>query len=87
MAIEEASTPIEYVTLGLVTDAAAALDRLMDATGLSRVDLVNRAIQVYEAIEVLRREVDGQMYVHGADGSIYRIDVYGAEGGWRATQV
>ena len=39
------------LTIALIPDADSALDRLCEATGLKKVDVINRAIQVYEAID------------------------------------
>ncbi len=56
------------VNVALVAEAVSALARLQDRTGLKKVDLVNRALQVYEFIDaelkagkqVLLRDEDGR---------------------------
>lgn len=50
---------IERITVALIPRAAADLQRLVDRTGLSKTDVVNRAITLYEFIdEQLRTERD-----------------------------
>ena len=60
----------ERVTVALIRKAGEDLQRLQDRTGLSKTDIVNRAISVYEFIEaelgagaelIVRR--DGQDYL------------------------
>lgn len=59
------------VNAALIPDAAQALARLIERTGLKQVDVVNRALQVYDLIageihqgkEVLLRAPDGQVEV------------------------
>ena len=60
-------SPVGRVNVALVAEAVDALARLQDRTGLKKVDLVNRALQVYEFIDaelkagkqVLLRDEDG----------------------------
>jgi len=55
------------ITVALIPKAAAAFDRLRERTRLSKTDLVNRAISLYEFIdgemaagrEILVRDTDG----------------------------
>lgn len=44
------------ITIALIPKAAAGLASLQDRTGLSRTDLVNRAISLYEFIDAQLRE-------------------------------
>jgi hypothetical protein len=43
-------TPSERITVALIPKAAADLQHLQDRTSLSKTDLVNRAISLYEFI-------------------------------------
>jgi hypothetical protein len=43
--------PVERITIALISKAAADLQRTQDRTGLSKTDIVNRAISVYEFLE------------------------------------
>jgi hypothetical protein len=45
------TTDIERITVALVPKAAADLQYLLDDTGLSKTDLVNRAISLYKFVE------------------------------------
>jgi hypothetical protein len=57
----------DRITVALIPKAAADLTRLQDRTALSKTDLVNRAISLYEFIdgemadgtEVILRRADG----------------------------
>jgi len=44
----------ERITVGLIPQAREDLQRLQDQTSLSKTDLVNRAIALYEFIEAQR---------------------------------
>lgn len=50
--------PPERVTVALIPQSAADLQALQDRTGLSKTDLVNRAVTLYEFIDAQLR--DGQ---------------------------
>jgi hypothetical protein len=45
------ATAADRITVSLIPKAAADLAALQDRTGLSKTDLVNRAITLYEFIE------------------------------------
>ena len=51
----EVATP-ERITVALIPKAAADLQRLQERSSLSKTDLVNRSISLYEFIDVLIRE-------------------------------
>ncbi|MFI9812187.1 hypothetical protein [Saccharothrix variisporea] len=59
---------VERVNVALIAEAAAALGELQARTGLKKVDLVNRALLVYEFIDaelragnnVVLRDPDGR---------------------------
>jgi hypothetical protein len=48
---EGASAVVERVTVALIPKAGGDLQRLQDRTGLSKTDLINRAITLYEFID------------------------------------
>lgn len=43
--------PVDRVTVALIPKASDDLQRLQDKTGLSKTDIVNRAISLYEFFE------------------------------------
>ena len=43
--------PLDRITVALIPEAGEDLQRLQDRTGLSRTDIVNRAITLYEFID------------------------------------
>jgi len=55
---------VDRITVALVRRAAEDLQRLHNRTGLSKTDLVNRAISVYEFVQA---EVDAGNEVHVRD--------------------
>ena len=50
------SVVADRITVALIAKAAEDLRRLQDDTGLSKTDLVNRAITLYEFIDAQLRE-------------------------------
>jgi hypothetical protein len=48
--------PAERITVALIPKAAAELQSLQERTGLSKTDLVNRAISLYEFINAQLHE-------------------------------
>jgi hypothetical protein len=44
-------SPSDRITVALIPKAVADLQRLQDSTGLSKTDLVNRAIALYQFID------------------------------------
>lgn len=59
----------ERITIALVRKAGDDLQKLQDRTGLSKTDLVNRAISVYEFIESNAR-AGNDLLVRDKDGEI-----------------
>ncbi len=49
--ITEQQMAIDRITVALIPQAGDDLQRLQDRTGLSKTDIVNRAIAVYEFLE------------------------------------
>jgi hypothetical protein len=48
--------PAERITVALIPQAGEDLQRLQDRTGLSKTDIVNRAITLYDFIDAQLRE-------------------------------
>jgi hypothetical protein len=48
---DRAQTVADRITVALIPKAAADLQHLQDSTSLSKTDLVNRAISLYEFID------------------------------------
>ncbi len=65
---ENRSTVVDRVNVALIAEAVDALAKLQDRTGLKKVDLVNRALLVYEFVDaelkagkqVLLRDAEGR---------------------------
>jgi hypothetical protein len=49
--VPAAPAEIERITVALVPKAAADLQHLLEATGLSKTDLVNRALTLYRFVQ------------------------------------
>lgn len=60
---------LQRVTVNLVSKSAASLDRLSVSTGLSKTDVINRALQVYDFIDS-ETEAGKQILVRAADGTV-----------------
>jgi hypothetical protein len=58
---------VERVNVALIADSAAALGKLQQRTGLKKVDIVNRAVQLYEFLEAQMRE-GRELVVRDEDG-------------------
>src|SRR2546430_498477 len=61
------------VTVNLTPAALQALDRLCEATGYSKTDVINRALQVYEVWQELADRNGGPVTVKHKDGETERI--------------
>lgn len=48
--------PADRITVALIPKAGADLQRLQDRAGLSKTDIVNRAITLYEFIDAQMRD-------------------------------
>ncbi|MDX8146700.1 hypothetical protein SK854_31615 [Lentzea sp. BCCO 10_0061] len=62
---------VERVNVALIADSAAALAKLQARTGMKKVDIVNRAVQLYEFLEAQMRE--GRELVVRDENGIDRI--------------
>ncbi len=52
---DDAPDVVARVNVALIRDSAEALERLRARTGMKKVDLVNRAIQIYEFVDAQQR--------------------------------
>jgi hypothetical protein len=69
---ETTPTVVERLTVALVGDAVRALSRIRDRSGLKKVDILNRAIVVYDFIDAELR--DGkQIVLRDKDGREERV--------------
>lgn len=63
------------VNIALVRESAKALLKLQQETGLKKVDIVNRAIQLYDFIASELKD-DRQVVVRGDDGSEVLVKIF-----------
>jgi hypothetical protein len=63
------------ITVNLIPKAYAELRRLSVNSGLSKTDVMNRALQVYALVEELVGQGEGSIVVQHPDGSSERIFV------------
>ncbi len=63
----------ERITVALIPKVAAELVRLQDRTDLSKTDLVNRAITLYEYLDEQVRKGDDLLIRDGKTGELERI--------------
>ena len=62
----------ERITVSLIAKASDELRNLQDRTGLSKTDIVNRAISLYEFVEAAVAAGDELVIMHG-NGELHRI--------------
>ncbi len=67
------SSNLVRVTVNLTPKAYADLQRLNVSTGLSKTDVMNRALQVYALVEDLLDRGGGSIVVKPPDGETARI--------------
>ena len=63
---------MERVTVNLVVRASRALQRVVDLTGDSRTDVINRALQVYAYMEEVNAN-GGDVYVRESKDSDLKV--------------
>ncbi|SEP48563.1 hypothetical protein SAMN04489732_11272 [Amycolatopsis saalfeldensis] len=66
---------VARVNIALVKESAKALLKLQKNTGLKKVDIVNRAIQLYEFIATELKE-GRQVVVRGDDGHEVLVKIF-----------
>jgi hypothetical protein len=64
--------PLERITVNLIARASRALQRVVDRTGDSKTDAINRAIQVYAYLEEVEAN-GGEITVRETKGSPERL--------------
>ena len=70
---QRTNAPLERVTVNLTARSSQALDQVVQITGDSRTDAINRAIQVYAFIEEILNE-GGVAYVRPSpDADLERL--------------
>jgi hypothetical protein len=65
------ATPADRITVTLIPKVAAELQVIHDRTGLSKTDIVNRAITLYEFVDA-ELSAGAELIVRG-DGESHRI--------------
>jgi hypothetical protein len=60
------------VNVALIRDAADALQALRSRTGMKQVDIVNRALQLYEFIDAQQRRGSALLF-RDSEGSYERV--------------
>jgi hypothetical protein len=68
------ATNLTRLTVNLIPKADAALNHAADATGLSRTDTVNRALQVYDYL-VAEMAKGADLYVGSIPDSLMRLKI------------
>ena len=63
------------VTVNLNRQALSALESVSDATGYSKTDTINRALQVYAIVQELMEKNGGVLQVKHNDGELERIHI------------
>jgi hypothetical protein len=64
----------ERLTVALIPDAVAAVERVRERTGLKKVDILNRAAQVYEFIDAELRQ-GKTLVLRDRDGGEERVRI------------
>ena len=63
------------VTVNLTRPAAQALDALTEATGYSKTDSINRAIQIYLIVQGIMERNSGALTITHEDGHVERVHI------------
>jgi hypothetical protein len=63
------------VTVNLNRQAMQALEQIGSATGYSKTDVINRALQLYDLVQKIMERDDGALNVRHNDGEIERIHI------------
>jgi hypothetical protein len=73
--VSGATNGLTKVAVNMTPRAMAAVQRVQMATGDSRTDVVNRAVQVYDAVLALLARGDGWLALEHADGTRERVTI------------
>jgi hypothetical protein len=63
------------VTVNLNRHALHALESMSEATGYSKTDTINRALQVYEIIQEIMQRNGGVLNIRHDNGEVERIHI------------
>jgi hypothetical protein len=63
---------VDRVNVALVAEAAEALDKLQSRTRMKKVDVVNRAVRLYEFIDAEIR-AGNQLLIRDEEGKDYMV--------------
>ncbi|MFF7699287.1 hypothetical protein [Streptomyces lydicus] len=64
----------ERYSVTFVPPAVQAIGELTDATGLSKTDVINRAVQIYALLEAQRRK-GSEVLLRNSDGELERVHI------------
>ncbi len=74
MYADHMTVPVVRLGIGLIPGANAALERLVRRTGLSKTDVLNRAVQIYDLVEE-GKERGAELALRHSDGSFERVRI------------
>lgn len=66
---------VDRVNVALIAEAAEALDKLQSRTGAKKVDLVNRALTIYEFIDAELR-AGGKILIRDPEGNDQLVKIF-----------
>ncbi|WP_410644641.1 hypothetical protein [Amycolatopsis sp. lyj-346] len=72
---ENRSAVVDRVNVALIAEAVDALAKLQERTGLKKVDLVNRALLVYEFVDA-ELKAGKQVLVRDRDGRDQLVKIF-----------
>ncbi|GIJ48754.1 hypothetical protein Val02_56400 [Virgisporangium aliadipatigenens] len=72
-AVGAAGNGLTRMTVNLNRQAVQALEQVSSATGYSKTDSVNRALQIYAIIHAIMERNEGVLRVAHLDGEVERI--------------
>lgn len=61
-------------SVAFIPVALRAVDYLMSVTGLSKTDVINRSVQIYQYLEERKHE-GYEVYLRDADGNVERLRI------------
>jgi hypothetical protein len=68
-------TAAERITVALIAEAAEAMSKLQARTGLKKVDIVNRALAIYEFVDAELR-AGNQITLRSPDGREQLVKIF-----------
>ena len=70
-----AASALTRVTVNLTRPAVQALESVSEATGYSKTDTINRALQVYAIVHEIMARNGGVLTIRHDDGGLERIHI------------